>query len=324
MINQLLAPVISLGGMGLLFGSLLAYASKKFAVEVDERIPAVTEALPGANCGGCGFAGCSALAEAIVAGKAPVNACPVGGTASATAIAEIMGVTAEETERMVAKVLCLGTKDRAREKYEYYGVEDCVAASKLGGGGKYCGYGCLGLGTCVRACQFDAIAIENGVAVIDPDKCTACGKCVTSCPKNVIELVPANQRTIVMCKSRDKGAEVKNYCDVGCIACKICEKTCKFDAVHVVDNVAIIDYSKCVNCSQCVIKCPKKIIQGKPKNQKAYINEELCIGCTICKRECKFDAIEGELKAKHKVIEEKCVGCEQCAVKCPKKAIVMQ
>ncbi|WHH61039.1 RnfABCDGE type electron transport complex subunit B [Petroclostridium sp. X23] len=324
MIDKILAPVLSLGGMGLAFGSLLAYASQKFAVEVDERVPLVIEALPGANCGGCGYAGCGAFAAAVVEGKAPVNGCPVGGASCAANVAEIMGVTAGEEERKIARVLCQGTKDNAREKYEYYGVDDCVAASKLGGGSKGCAYGCTGLGTCVKVCPFDAIKIQNGIAVIDEKKCTACGKCVSACPKNIIELVPESAATWVVCKSRDRGPEVKTHCDVGCIACKICEKACRFDAIKVENNIAVIDYSKCVNCSQCVVKCPKKIIHGNRDMKKAYINEEACIGCTICTKQCKFDAIEGELKNKHKIIEDKCVGCGQCVVKCPKKCIEMK
>ncbi len=263
MIDKIIAPVLSLGGMGLLFGSLLAYASQKFAVEVDERIPLVSEALPGANCGGCGYAGCGAFATAVVEGKAPVDGCPVGGASVASNVAEIMGVTVDATERKIARVLCNGTNNVAKEKYEYYGAMDCVAASKLGGGPKSCAYGCMGLGTCVKACQFDAIKIENGIAVIDPDKCTACGKCVNACPKSVIELIPESSKTWVMCKSKDKGKDVRALCDTGCIGCKICEKQCKFDAIHVVDNIAIIDYEKCVNCNQCVVKCPKNIINGK-------------------------------------------------------------
>lgn len=310
--------------MGLLFGSLLAYASKKFAVEVDERIPFITEALPGANCGGCGFAGCAAFAAAVVEGKAPVNGCPVGGAACAAKIAEIMGVKAEASERKIARVLCNGTCDQAKDKFDYYGVTDCVAAAKLGGGQKSCAYGCLGLGTCVKACMFDAIKIENGIAVIDKNKCTACGKCAAACPKNVIELIEESRETWVMCKSKDPGKEVRKVCDTGCIACKICEKACKFDAIHVVDNVAVIDYEKCVNCNQCVIKCPKKIIHGKSETKKAFIHEEDCIGCTICKKQCQFDAVEGELKGKHQIIEENCVGCELCAQKCPKKCIEMR
>ncbi|NLY43996.1 MAG: Fe-S cluster domain-containing protein [Clostridiaceae bacterium] len=324
MIDKILAPVLSLGGMGLAFGSLLAYASQKFAVEVDERIPRITEALPGANCGGCGFAGCAAFAAAVVEGKAPVNGCPVGGASCAAVIADIMGVTAEKMEKKVARVLCRGTKDKAKEKYEYYGIDDCVAASKLWGGSKGCSYGCTGLGTCVKVCMFDAIEIVDGIAVIDPEKCTACGRCAKACPKNIIELMPASQQTWVRCKSRDMGKVVKSYCQVGCIGCKICEKACKFDAIHVIDNIAVIDASKCVNCSQCVVKCPTKIIQGKTEIKKAYINEDACIGCTICKKQCKFDAIEGELKSKHRVIEDKCVGCEQCVIKCPRKCIEMR
>lgn len=324
MVDKILVPVLSLSGLGLVFGSLLAYASQKFAVEVDERIPLVNDTLPGANCGGCGFAGCGAFAAAVVEGKAPVDGCPVGGAGTSAAIAEVMGVAVDNAERKIARVLCNGTDEQTKEKYAYYGVTDCIAASKLGGGSKSCAYGCLGLGTCAKACPFDAIKMENSIAVIDADKCTACGQCVTACPKNVIELIPESRTTWVMCKSKDKGKEVRAVCGTGCIGCKLCEKACKFDAVHVVDNIAIIDYEKCVNCNQCVVKCPKNIINGKAEVKKAYIHEDKCIGCTICKKQCKFDAVEGELKGKHKIVEENCVGCALCAVKCPKKCIEMR
>lgn len=325
MIENIVAPVVSLGGMGLAFGLLLAYASKKFAVEVDERVEKISEILPSANCGGCGYAGCSAFANAVVEGKAPVNGCPVGGVDSASAIAEIMGVSVDSSVKQVAKVLCNGTCDKTKEKFDYYGATDCVAASKLAGGSKTCSYGCLGLGSCVDACKFDAIVVEDGIAKIIPENCVACGKCIEICPKNIIEFVPGeNQETFVLCKSKDKGKDVKSYCEVGCIACKICEKQCKFDAIHVIDNVAVIDYEKCVDCGQCVVKCPVGIIEGKTDNKKAVINEDNCIGCTICKKQCKFDAIEGEVKAKHKVIEENCVGCGLCVEKCPKKCIELK
>jgi electron transport complex protein RnfB len=323
MINQILAPVISLGALGLAFGLLLAYASKKFAVEVDERIEKISELLPSANCGGCGYAGCGAFATAVVEGKASIDGCPVGGASIAAEISKIMGVSLGEVEKKVAKVMCNGTKNATKEKYDYYGVYDCVAASKLAGGNKMCSYGCLGLGSCVDACNFDAIKIENGIAKVIPSACVACGKCVEVCPKNIIELVPENQDTFVLCKSKDNGKVVKEYCDVGCIACKICEKQCKFDAIKVIDNVAVIDYEKCVNCSACVVKCPKGIIEGKIKDKKAKIDEDKCIGCTICAKQCKFDAIEGELKGKHRVLEDKCIGCGLCAEKCPKKCIEM-
>ena len=268
MLNQIVIPVVSLGGLGLVFGSLLAYASHKFAVEVDERVEKINEALPAANCGACGYAGCAAFAAGVVAGDAPANGCPVGGSAIANEIADIMGVATQDVSKSIARVLCNGTCDKAQDKYEYYGVSDCVAAAKLGGGPKACQYGCLGLGTCVRACQFDAIVIKEGIAVIDEKKCTACGKCVKVCPKRVISLMPEKSQTWVMCKSNDVAKEVRNVCATGCIACKLCEKACKFDAVHVENNVATIDYEKCVNCNQCVIKCPKHIIRGRVRKMK--------------------------------------------------------
>ena len=184
-INSILFPVLSIGGLGLVFGAGLGYAGKVFAVDEDPRIGQVTECLPGANCGGCGFPGCGGLAAAIVAGEAPVNGCPVGGAKSAAAISEVMGVTVEEKEREVAFVKCGGTCDLSANKYQYFGMSDCGMASQLAGGGaKGCSYGCLGLGSCVKACAFDAIHIVNGVAVVDDEKCVACGKCVKACPKS--------------------------------------------------------------------------------------------------------------------------------------------
>lgn len=263
-IMNIVNPILSIGGLGLVFGAGLGFAGKVFAVEEDPKLGEVTEALPGANCGGCGFPGCGGCAAAIVAGKAPVNACPVGGSAVAAKIAEIMGVVAEEKEPTAAFVKCGGNCDTAKNKYEYFGMDDCVFASQLAGGGaKGCSYGCLGLGSCVKACPFDAIKIENGVAVVDSEKCTSCGKCVATCPKHIIEILPVNKKVKVQCSSKDAGKAVLQNCTVGCIACKICEKTCKFDAIHVIDNIAVIDYSKCKNCGMCANKCPKGVITGK-------------------------------------------------------------
>ena len=263
MLDKLLIPVLSLGGMGLIFGSLLAYASKKFKVDVDERVSMVIETLPSANCGACGYAGCSAFADAVVEGKAPVEGCVVGGEKCASLIAEIMGITAGKSERKIARVMCNGTNDNTDVKYKYHGIEDCTLAAQLGEGPKNCTYGCIGMGTCVKACQFDAINIVNGIAVIDEEKCTGCGMCVKVCPKNIIELVPEGNKTWVMCKSQDKAKDMKLICKTGCIACGICEKVCKFDAIHVNNNLASIDYDKCINCGLCVEKCPKKIIYKK-------------------------------------------------------------
>ncbi|MEF9941094.1 MAG: RnfABCDGE type electron transport complex subunit B [Lachnospiraceae bacterium] len=250
------------GGTGLFIGVFLGFAGKKFAVETDEREEAIAGVLPGNNCGGCGYAGCSGLASAIVKGEAEIGGCPVGGAPVAALIGEIMGQSAGETKHMVAFVKCAGTCDKAKQDYNYSGLEDCVMMNFVQNGGpKSCNYGCHGYGTCVKACPFDAIHIVDGVAVVDKDACKACGKCITACPKNLIEFVPYEQKTLVQCSSKDKGKDVMAACSVGCIGCKMCEKVCPTGAITVVDNIAHIDPDKCTNCGACAEKCPKKIIQ---------------------------------------------------------------
>ncbi len=326
MIKDILMPIISLGGMSILFGAGLAFASQKFAVDSDPREEEVREALPGANCGACGYPGCDGFAAAVVAGEAPIAGCPVGGASVAQKLGEIMGVEVDTIDRQVAKVLCAGDCDNAPLKYQYQGIEDCVAAAMLADGPKECSYGCLGLGTCVRACPFDAIYInDKGIAEVDVDKCTSCEKCVAACPKNLIEMIPVSSLVQVMCKSEDKGKEVRTACKVGCIGCRICEKACLFDAIKVEDNVARIDYDKCVNCMVCAEKCPTKSIYADFDSRKvAFIEEDKCTGCTACKRACKFDAIEGNVREVHTVIEDKCTGCQECVKKCRFDAIIMK
>lgn len=246
--------------MGGILGLALAFASKYFAVKIDSRIPMIQEKLPGANCGGCGYTGCSALAEAIVKGEAKTSACIVADEEVSESVAKIMGVAIEKPVRMRAQVMCSGTSELAKKKYLYEGAPDCLAASKLGGGNKLCPNGCIGLGTCVSICPFDAIKIENGISAVDYELCKGCGLCAEACPKHIIKLIPYESKHWVGCMSVDKGAVTRTYCDVGCISCKICEKACKFGAIHVNDFVAAIDYSKCTQCGDCVEKCPRKII----------------------------------------------------------------
>ena len=274
-IQNIIYPVVSLGGLGLLFGAGLAYASQKFAVEVDPRVTAIRDVLPGANCGGCGVPGCDGFAKAVVEGTCPVDGCPVGGPDCAKAVAEIMGVVVDATERKVAKVICNGTTHKCKEKYEYQGVEDCVAASLLAGGSKTCDYGCVGLGTCVRACQFDAIEIADGrIARIIPEKCTACNKCIEACPKSVIDMVPFEQAVIISCNNKETGKVVRPKCSVACIACKMCVKACPFEAIDFKDNLAFINYEKCTNCYVCVQKCPTKAIEGRLREEDKEITLE--------------------------------------------------
>ena len=247
--------------IGIIVAGGLVFTGKKFAVEVDERQVAVREKLPGNNCGACGFAGCDALAAAISKGEAPVNACPVGGEPVGKKIAEIMGVEAGSSEKMVAYVACKGDCEKANTDYDYTGAQDCRMLEFVPNGGpKSCNSGCLGYGTCVKACPFDAIHVENGVAVVDREKCKACGKCVAACPKNLISLIPYKAKYAVGCSSKDKGPVTMKACSVGCIGCGICVRNCPKLAIELVDNHAVIDQSKCVGCGICASKCPKKAI----------------------------------------------------------------
>ncbi|MBC8590831.1 RnfABCDGE type electron transport complex subunit B [Wansuia hejianensis] len=268
--ENMILPVSVLGGLGLLFGVLLSVASKVFAVEVDPKISAVLDALPGANCGACGFPGCEGLATAIAEGKAPVNSCPIGGQKVADNVADIMGLNAGNMERKVAVVLCQGSKEKAKDKYKYEGIQDCRIQGQLADGCKYCNYGCSGCGTCFDVCDFDAIRMVDGVAVIDKEKCTACMKCIKVCPKHIIELVPYDNEYIVKCKSEDKGKEVRGNCSIGCIGCKICVKNCPVDAFTFENNLAKINYDKCTNCGICQEKCPTKCIYTS--NEKVVVN----------------------------------------------------
>lgn len=263
-ITAIILAAVVVGGTGIIIGVILGIAGEKFKVEVDPKEEAVLGVLPGNNCGGCGFAGCSGLAAAIAKGEADIASCPVGGAPVAAKIGEIMGVEAGESVREVAFVKCAGNCENANQDYAYYGVEDCSMMSFVPNGGpKTCNFGCLGFGECLKACPFDAIHIVNGVAVVDKEECKACGKCIKACPKNLIELVPYDAKHAVQCSSQDKGKQVMTACKVGCIGCKMCERVCPSEAVKVENNIAHIDQTKCTGCGACAQKCPKKIITGR-------------------------------------------------------------
>ena len=260
-----------LGGLGLVFGLVLAAASKVFYVETDPRLDKLNECLPGANCGGCGYAGCGAYAEAVLNGEAPIGACASGGNECAQAMAAIMGVQAEEVTRKVAHVRCSGQRayDKdgnlvkgAKTKAEYEGFKDCLSASKVGGNGPIvCKYGCLGFGSCVKACKYSAISVKDGVAVVDEDLCVGCMACANACPRNLIVPVEPGREVTISCASQAKGAVTTRGCTVGCIGCGLCKKICPEGAITVVNNLAVIDYSKCVSCGLCATVCPKKLIK---------------------------------------------------------------
>lgn len=260
-IMSILIATLIVGGVGLFIGLFLGMAGIKFRVEVDEREEAVLAALPGNNCGGCGYPGCSGLAAAIVKGEAAVNGCPVGGEPVGTEIAKIMGVEAGDSVRMMAFVKCQGDCEKTKMDYDYTGAQDCnMLAFVPNGGPKTCNYGCLGYGSCVKACPFDAIHVINGVAVVDKQACKACGKCVAACPKQLIELIPYDSSYAVACSSKEKGPTVMKGCSVGCIGCTLCAKNCPKEAVTIDNFLSKIDQDKCEGCGACKEKCPKKSI----------------------------------------------------------------
>ncbi len=322
----MIEAILSLGGLGILAGFGLGVASKKFAVKVDPRQEAILEALPGANCGGCGFPGCSGMAEALVKGNVPINGCPVGGSETVEVIAKILGVEAETKDPVVARLLCKGGHAAAKEKYLYHGVPDCRAAALVAGGRKACGYGCLGLGTCARSCPFDAITMSaDGLPVIDESKCTSCGNCVAACPKNIIQLLPIHKKVTVLCSSHDKGAAVKKICTAGCIGCSLCKKVCPFEAIEMDRFLARVIPEKCRQCGLCVAKCPTKVIEDQLAglHPLAVIGSS-CNGCAECVKVCPVEAIAGEAGKLHIVDPAKCVGCRACADACPIDVIEME
>lgn len=256
--NGILIAVAIVAGIGILAGFLLAVLSKVMAVPVDEKAAEIEEILPGANCGSCGFSGCSGYAAALSSGKTKeTGLCNPGGSEVSQQIASVMGLAASEFVPMTAVVRCAGTPDKAKNDAIYDGVQSCVLASQLFDGAKSCKYGCLGLGDCARACPYDAIMLCDGIAVVSPSLCRACKKCIAACPKNIIALMPKSQLTAaVMCVNRDKGAKTRKDCTVGCIGCMKCEKVCPNDAVKVTNFVASVDNMKCTACGACADVCP--------------------------------------------------------------------
>ncbi len=247
--------------VGLLAGVVLSGASKVFFVKEDQIFLDLREKLPGANCGGCGYAGCDDYAHAMAENSdVPCNKCPVGGPAVTEELSKIKGVEAVDADRNVSVVACDGKSENTGKFFEYEGIDSCRAKKTLYGGDGTCPYGCIGLGDCVKVCDFDAIRVVDGVAEVDRDKCTACGKCVAACPNGLISLSSEKNLVLVMCSNKSFGKDASSVCKVSCIGCGICEKTCKFDAIHVENNLAVIDYDKCKNCGACALKCPRHCI----------------------------------------------------------------
>ena len=256
--NPIVLAILVVVAIGLIAACILSFASKVFFVPVDERFSLLRAELPGANCGGCGFAGCDDYANALVEDdELSCTKCPVGGPSVAEKLAEILGKSAGAEDKKLAVVMCNGTTEAAKKLMQYNDIQTCKAAKTLFGGMNACPYGCMSLGDCVAACDFDAIHVEDGVATVDKEKCVACGACAEACPNNLIRISPAKNVVIVKCHNTDKGGVARKACDNACIGCRKCTTVCKFDAIHVEDNLAYIDPEKCKNCGACARVCPQ-------------------------------------------------------------------
>lgn len=258
---MILATALTIGGIGLTCGAALALAARFLAVDEDPRVAEIEEILPGANCGGCAYAGCADYAKAIVMDGAAINLCTPGGAEVLELLAHHMGVDAEAAERTVAIVLCGGDNDKAVRTFAYSGVADCTAAQAVGGGEKGCTYGCLGYGSCARVCPSGAIEVTpNQIAVVHPGLCIGCGACVKVCPRSLIKMIPASRTIHVLCSSKDKGPTVKKICSVGCIGCTLCTKLAPDEAIKMDGTLAVVDYAKPLDTDAVVEKCPPKCI----------------------------------------------------------------
>lgn len=264
--NVILIAVLVLAALGIFFGAVIFFVEKKFKVEEDPRIEQVAELLPGANCGGCGFAGCKNFAEAIVKAQSLDGLfCPVGGNELSKNIADTLGLVAQEQVKKVAVVRCQGSFANSPAKVKYEGVDTCAYAHLLFAGEGGCPHGCLGLGDCVRSCKFDALYMDpqTGLPVVVEDNCTACGACVKACPRGIIELRnfgPKGKRIYVACVNKEKGAIARKNCSTACIGCGACVKVCPHDAITLADDLAYIDFDKCKLCRKCVEVCPTNAI----------------------------------------------------------------
>lgn len=253
---EILIAFLVVGVIGLAAGVLIAVMSRFFGVEEDQKVKAVRACLPGVNCGACGYKGCDDYAVAVAEGKAKPNLCVPGAESTAEELGALLGIEVEPPKDVVAFVHCNGNCEATTEKTEYVGVTSCKAAAMLYGGPESCQYGCMGLGDCAAACPANAICMKDGIAHVDTSRCLGCGLCESICPKKVISMVPQETAVVVMCNNKDKGADARKACKNACIGCMKCVKTCPHEAITVTNNLAKIDYDKCVRCGACAASCP--------------------------------------------------------------------
>ena len=260
--TSIFIAIASMGSLGALFSIGLAIANKKLYVAEDPRIAAIQECLPGANCGGCGYPGCSNFAENVVKGTSEPSGCPVCSEDAQLEIANILGIKASTTEKMIARVMCQGGLAEATRKATYAGLENCTAALLLDGGEKLCEYGCLGFGDCIEACPFDAMYMnENGLPVVIEEKCTGCGKCAEACVRDVIEMHPVSHKLFILCKNLDHPKAARKICTRACIGCQICVRAAGENNILMQDNLAMVNYAQYgTDMELPTEKCPTKCL----------------------------------------------------------------
>lgn len=252
--------VAIMAGIAIFFAVLIIIISRLCEVKGDPRVPEIVSHLSGANCGGCGHPGCEGFARALVEGKASLDDCGQTTKANKIEISNILGINYSGGEETVAVVACCGGI-ACDDKYSYQGYGSCISQQLLADGRKKCEVGCMGAGSCVDVCPNFAIQVHKGVAAVDKDLCISCGLCIRTCPKNLIKRIPKSAKVYIACSSQNRGKDVMDVCKAGCISCGLCQKVCPHDAIHLVNNVPIIDYGKCTGCMTCLEKCPRKCIR---------------------------------------------------------------
>ncbi len=317
-------PMLVLGSLGLLSGAGFGAASRKFHVHADAKVKKIALTLPDIDCGACGHATCGEFAAAVAEGRAAPTGCVPSGSKTAHEIGDILDIAVTPPDAVMAVVHCKGGNKEASQRCVYEGIQDCHAAILAGNGQKTCTDGCLGLGSCVAACPFDAIRINgNGIAVVNQEACTGCGLCVRACPRSIIDLIPRVHKIFLACANHDRGARVKNYCAVGCTACTLCMKATPSGAITMGNNLPVLNYLSDDNFVVAAYACPSDCFADLVKFRPKVNIDAKCTGCGDCVRSCPTGAIAGENGLRHVVDKEKCIGCGLCLNTCPVHAIAM-